>query len=148
MKPLLIALPAVALLGCVLSPPKEVAQIKPPISFEDTVMLLGEMTSKCWSSKVNPLKDGIIVKGYGNAQSDQFVISGFRLNWGIGLAKDPFIVVTVTQSNNREATVSVSEGDFGTGLMGAFRLDAAAHVPAWLNGERECKEFSKTLWHS
>lgn len=148
MKRLFIALPAVAILGCAsLSPPKEVVRLKPSTSFQETVMLLGEMTEKCWRSKVNPLKDGIVLNGFGNAQSDRFVVAAYRVNWGIGLAKEPFIVVTVTQSNG-EALVSVREGDFGAGLTGAFRLEAANHVQAWLSGERQCKEFAASLWHS
>lgn len=145
---LLVALSVHALCGCgSVSPPKEVARVTPTLSFQETVMLLGEMTEKCWRSKVNPLKDGIVLSSYGNAQSKRFIVAGYSVNWGVGLAKEPFIVVTVTQSSGK-ALVAVHEGDFSVGLGGPFRLDAAAHVTAWLNGERECKEFATTLWHS
>lgn len=148
MKRFFLALPAVALIGCAsLAPPTEVVQLKPTRSFEETVMLIGSMTNSCWSSDVNPLKDGILLRASGNVKSDQFVITGYRVTWGNGLAKNPFIIVTVTNSNG-EALVSVREGYFGRGLTGIFHLNAASHIPVWLDGSRECKEFATTLWHS
>jgi hypothetical protein len=148
MRPLLITLLVLPMLGCAaLAPPKEVAQLKPSSSFQETVMLLKEMTNKCWTSEVNPLKDGILINGYDNSQTGQYVITGKRISWGMGLLKNPFIIVTISNSNDK-ALVSVQEGDFSAGLSGNYRLEAAGHVSAWLNGDRECKGFATTLWHT
>ena len=142
---------AVALAGMVgcasISPPVEVAKLRSALPLQETVVLLNDMAYKCWSTNVNPLKDGIRIDSYAISPRGPFIVSGRRINWGIGLAKEPFIVLTIAESNS-ETTVSIHEGDFGKGLTGRFRLDAATHVPGWLNGDRECKPFATTLWHS
>src|SRR5687768_10151688 len=133
--------------GCALAPPAEVGKMRTSKSFSETVALLTEMTRKCWLAKVDPVTDGIVVETRGSQEGGQFVISGHRLNWGVGLVQQPFIVVAITAANN-ETIVTVEEGDFRRaffGLHGSYRLDAAAHIPPWLEGDLQCKRFRNTL---
>ena len=142
------ALASVLVTACgTLATPTEVVQLRSPLSYQETTTLVVAMARKCWSTDVHPLKDGIRIETHRSESGDRFAVSGWRLDSDTGLAQDPFIVVRV-KSKGDGAMVSVLEGDFGKGLTGPFRLDAATHVAGWLNGDQDCKPFATTLWHT
>lgn len=126
------------------SSPKPVASLRSSVPFEETVARLQVQTQKCWATDVNPVKDGILLSS--RASKDAAAIVAWRVNWGVGISKEPFIALQVTRANDA-AVVEISEGEFSSSFMGKVTLEAAADVPRWLQGDLECKPFAHSLWH-
>lgn len=120
----------------------EVAELQSTRSFQDTVAMLEQRAQRCWATPVNPVRDGVSIEV--SRMADDVVISGHRLNWGVGRVHEPFIVVHVRLVND-QTLVTISEGDFARGVAGSRRLEAARDVPLWLGGDRQCRSFTRAL---
>lgn len=120
----------------------EVAELRFKRPFHETVALLEQRARRCWAAPVNAVRDGVSVEV--SRMIDDVVISGHRLNWSAGRVHEPFIVVHVRLVND-ETLVTVSEGDFARGMAGSRRLEAARDVPLWLDGDRQCRSYTRAL---
>jgi hypothetical protein len=120
----------------------EVAELRFKRPFQETVALLEQRAQRCWAAPVNPVRDGVSIEV--SRMTDDVVISGHRLNWTAGRVHEPFIVVHVRVVND-ETLVTVSEGDFASGMAGSKRLEAARDVPLWLGGDLQCRSFARSL---
>jgi hypothetical protein len=139
---------ALCFAGCTtLAPPKQVESLRSTKPFMEIAELLNSQTKKCWKSEVGPLKDGIRIESNLSTQQNIATINGRRVNWGVGLAAEPFIIVKISSSGS-ETLVDILEGDFSKGIAKSSRLEAGTHVAKWLAGDLECKPFDSTLWHS
>jgi hypothetical protein len=137
-------LPLVVLLaGCVTAPITTVS-LQSPLDYETTARLVAQQTRQCWPSEVTAIKKGIRLS-FNKPSDDAFAIAAYRIEWGRGQAREPFVTLKVSRANER-ASIDIVESEFTCGLVnGCVNLGLKDDVATWLAGNTNCRDISKTL---
>ncbi len=133
----------VLLAGCVTAPTNSVS-LQSPQDFETTARLVAQQTRQCWPNEVTAIKKGIRLS-FDKPSDDAFAIAAYRIEWGRGQAREPFVTLKVSRANER-ASIEIVESEFTCGLVnGCVNLGLKDDVAAWLAGNTNCRDISKTL---